>query len=122
MVDSNAIVISGNIAFCRQGACSGTASVCNAGRCAIADGGPINLAEFTLSRAGADFYDVSIINGVNVPMAMGPLSPPSTSTSPYNCGSAGATVETLGRRWRWHPWVWGLCAGQVRLSRGVGCA
>ncbi len=70
--------------------------MCSAGRCSVAEGGPVNLAEFTLARAGADFYDVSIINGVNVPMAMEPMTPPHTSTSPYNCGSAGTTVSSLG--------------------------
>jgi len=50
---------------------------------------PATQAEFTLGKSGVDFYDVEIINGVNIPIQMSP-SVTGSSTSPYTCGSPGA--------------------------------
>jgi len=65
-------------------------------QCPIGKGGtnPFTTAEFTLQPNASDFYDVTIINGANLAMQMGPLAgdfaPPSIP-SPYSCGTAGAT-------------------------------
>ncbi|MFN7096879.1 MAG: thaumatin family protein, partial [Gammaproteobacteria bacterium] len=60
---------------------------------------PNALAEFTLSRASADFYDVSIINGANIPVSMRPtsLTPYQTTqngNNGYICGEPGKTTST----------------------------
>lgn len=51
---------------------------------------PATQAEFTLSAKNVDFYDVEVINGVNLPIQMTP-SVPAIATAPYTCGSPGAT-------------------------------
>ena len=63
---------------------------------------PFSQAEFTLSTAGNDFYDVTIINGANLALEMGPLpsptAPPVTvlagtptpTPNPYWCGVPGS--------------------------------
>ncbi|HSW93637.1 MAG TPA: thaumatin family protein [Gammaproteobacteria bacterium] len=51
---------------------------------------PATQAEFTLSRA-TDFYDVEVINGINIPMSMAPTNPAPETGNPYNCGSPGAS-------------------------------
>ena len=58
--------------------------------------GPTTLAEFTLGVAAADFYDVSSINGVNVPVSMGPIGGALDPSNPYTCATAGATAATSG--------------------------
>lgn len=60
---------------------------------------PDTLAEFTLSRASADFYDVSIINGANIPISMRPTSLTAYQTTQngfngYICGEGGKTTAT----------------------------
>jgi hypothetical protein len=60
---------------------------------------PAALAEFTLSRASADFYDVSIINGANIPISMGPNNLTAYQTTQhgingYICGTGGTNVAT----------------------------
>jgi hypothetical protein len=56
---------------------------------------PATQAEFTLSSTDLDFYDVEIINGINLPIQMSPnLSAKylrkSDGAAPYTCGSPGA--------------------------------
>lgn len=41
----------------------------------VGPGGPTTKAEFTLSDGGMDYYDVSAIDGVNLPMEISPDSP-----------------------------------------------
>ncbi|GEN05603.1 Thaumatin family protein [Myxococcus fulvus] len=65
--------------------------------CPLGKGGtnPFTAAEFTLQPDTVDFYDVTVINGANVSLQMGPsgdggfavANPP----SPYSCGTAGST-------------------------------
>ena len=81
---------------------------CNAGSnglCPAGTGGnpPTALAEFTLSsqnvkNAGPDYYDVSIINGINVGVSMTPVSGTynAEATDPYSCGSPGSTTAANG--------------------------
>jgi hypothetical protein len=110
--DGSDVVWSGNLALCLNGTCVSTLSEdeCDAGKCTIAEGGPLSRAEFTLLTS-VDYYDLSIINGVNVPMSITPMmlgesssslrSPPKESDDddPYWCvngdmGKCGLYVVT----------------------------
>ncbi|HEY2512665.1 MAG TPA: RICIN domain-containing protein, partial [Polyangiaceae bacterium] len=65
--------------------------------------GPTTLAEFTLADGGVDFYDVSSINGVNVPVSMTPIG---ESPNGYSCGSAGGVNGAAGLQgcsWQFNP-------------------
>ena len=83
---------------CKTGMCpkseNGVTSVvpCETG---VGPQGPTTLAEFTLSNTGVDFYDISMVNGANIPVAMAPAdnhvySP--TANDFYWCGTPGATT------------------------------
>lgn len=95
---------SGNV-FARTG-CDSNGQNCKTGECGNAanqpcptgtGGGPTaTLAEFTLSNqsvstSGPDYYDVSMINGINVGLMMAPKSGTFTadSSNPYSCGTPG---------------------------------
>jgi hypothetical protein len=70
--------------------CSQTPAVCDAQGCGTT--GPYGLAEFNLATTGVDFYDVSIISGVAVPVSITPQIVDSSNTnpaSPYTCGNPG---------------------------------
>lgn len=41
----------------------------------VGPGGPTTKAEFTLSDGGKDYYDVSMIDGINLPMSIEPENP-----------------------------------------------
>jgi len=98
---------SGNI-FPRTG-CDSNGQHCKTGECGAGSNGicptgtggdpPISLAEFTLanqtlSTTGPDFYDVSIINGINVGISMGPVAGTfaAEASDPYSCKIAGGTT------------------------------
>lgn len=57
---------------------------------------PSTLGELTLDTAGLDFYDVTLITGITVPMSFGPTNNigfgEGNSNSPYFCGTAGSIV------------------------------
>ncbi|PIR19957.1 MAG: hypothetical protein COV45_08240 [Deltaproteobacteria bacterium CG11_big_fil_rev_8_21_14_0_20_47_16] len=82
---------------CKTGDCGANSS----GICPTATGGnpPTTLAEFTLSNQSSftttpntDYYDISIINGINVGIKMAPVSGTySAGASPYSCGIPGNT-------------------------------
>ncbi|HEX8796479.1 MAG TPA: thaumatin family protein [Polyangiaceae bacterium] len=62
---------------------------------------PTTLAEFTLadqtaSPPGTDFYDVSIINGLDVGMSMAPVGGTFAAQGgdPYSCAGAGASTSS----------------------------
>jgi hypothetical protein len=68
--------------------------------------GPTTLAEFTLVPGGSDFYDVSSINGVNVPISMGPVGGTHDPSNPYTCGTAGGVTAAAGLQacsWNFNP-------------------
>lgn len=44
----------------------------------------------TLSKTGADFYDVEVINGVHIPISMGPTN--TDSDGAYKCGNPGSPL------------------------------
>ncbi|MGX1308430.1 hypothetical protein AB7M35_003188 [Amorphus suaedae] len=60
--------------------------------------GPTTLAEFTLQNTGPDFYDISMVNGANVPVSMEPTSSPSANpnNSSYWCSAPGSTKVSSG--------------------------
>ncbi|CAN0586399.1 unnamed protein product, partial [Ectocarpus sp. 12 AP-2014] len=41
----------------------------------VGPGGPTTKAEFTLSETGKDYYDISAIDGTNLPMMIEPDNP-----------------------------------------------
>ena len=108
---SNNVVWSGNLGICfndsRLAQCAGTDAQCEQGHCSMAEGGPQSRAEFTLSTSGIDYYDISIIDGINVAMSVAPsfdsVLPDSAKggrgdvgsnargSGPYWCGSPGVT-------------------------------
>ena len=42
----------------------------------------------TLAKKGQDYYDVEVINGVNIPVSMSPTNTPGGSS--YKCGNPGS--------------------------------
>ncbi len=88
---------------------------------------PTTVAEFTLadqaaSPPGTDYYDVSIINGLDVAMSMAPAAGTyaAQSADPYSCGAPGASSAsgTLGAcTWSVKPVVGGT--DQTTWARAV---
>lgn len=67
-------------------------------KCAGAGGKPpATLAEFQLAGfGGKDFYDVSLVDGYNLPMSVTPVPGtfvPSDPNDPYDCGAPGCTSD-----------------------------
>lgn len=115
-------------ASCDTGACPGGS--CRPG---VGPVGPTTLAEFTLLDNGPDYYDVSLINGVNVPVSMaaepsgsyaaGPAAPGSS----FWCGAAGAVSPSnpalAGCPWSFAPTIGGVDRASVlRLVSPGGSA
>lgn len=89
--DAAAIVASGN--FFAQLSCDDN------GNCLSnsVDGAPATRIEYTLAN-DKDFYDVSYINGMNVPAVMTPVLSTNlayASSDPYACTAAGGDAATL---------------------------
>ncbi|MES2504422.1 MAG: thaumatin family protein [Myxococcota bacterium] len=104
-----------------DGTCAPQTGLCNLG-----EGGqpPATLAEFTLT--GTDFYDVSVINGINMGISMAPdLSFAATDQSnPYTCGTPGAKTQASGQSYlKPCPWTVNLTidklGDQTNLLRQV---
>ena len=80
---------------CQTGECGSAANQ----PCPTGQGGnpPATTIEFTLSNfaltSNPDFYDISIINGVNVAASMSPVAKTfqATAKDPYSCGSPGSS-------------------------------
>ena len=109
---------SGNI-FARTGCASGTQdNKCQVGDCGAAtsgnnyDSGAMcppgagghpqgTLAEITMvnpqyvnmKSAGPDYYDISIINGINVSAVVGRINGKTDPTAPYTCTNAGSSAK-----------------------------
>ncbi len=75
---------------CETGDCGGVLK-CNGANGAT----PASLAEFTLNGAnGQDFYDVSYVDGFNVPITISPVGGASPkATDHYWCGVAGCGTD-----------------------------
>lgn len=78
---------------CDTAYCGSTSTAAN-GNCAPGVGFqvPASLAEMTLEPS-TDSYDLSVINGLNLPMSMVPNGGTTSPTNPYTCGSAGITTN-----------------------------
>ena len=91
---------SGSGVTCATGDCGGNLA------CPVGVGGapPATLAEFTVMppSAGTDYYDVSNVDGANVPLSIVPtagtfqLTPPAGANGPYYCGSPGSPSGSGG--------------------------
>ncbi len=86
---------------------------------------PYAVAEFTLGAT--DYYDVSMVDGFNVPVEMAPAStPPCPSTFPdcnYWCGNPGGATSTTSLQGC--PWTFDAsCNGNpvLRVVNPVSCA
>lgn len=87
--------------ICETGDCAGGQGPCPLGK-GFQD--PVTIAEFTLNKSNSDFYDISLVNGMSIPVAMSPLRTHEAQTanlhvSPYDCGAPGATtpITALGK-------------------------
>lgn len=118
---------------CQTADCGNGQGNCPAGR---GFGQPATQAEFTLLINGVDSYDVEVINGVNIPVAMAPnLTLKQINAScqgqscdnPYFCGAPGSTypVTQVGRcHWDLTPpsndynWV---TAGGAACTSNTNC-
>ena len=89
-------VFSGNIWGIKEGLMK---DACPSGKCSpwVGPRGAVTKAEFTLSKSGTDFFDVSIIEGANIPVAMYPLDVEVDPNDRYKCGVAG------GCSWKFDP-------------------
>ncbi|HSW68959.1 MAG TPA: thaumatin family protein [Gammaproteobacteria bacterium] len=78
---------------CATAYCGSTTTPAN-GNCAPGVGFqvPASLAEMTLEPS-TDSYDLSVINGINLPMSMVPGGGITSPSNPYTCGSAGITTS-----------------------------
>ena len=102
-------VFNGATGRCETGDCGGRLQ-CNG----IGGDPPASLAEFTLSGAGDhDFYDVSFVDGYNVPMSIVPIGGSPSPSDPFFCTEAGCGVDLNPN-----------CPVELRLvvgGRTVGC-
>lgn len=88
-LDSNAEhLFSGNVWGTKSGLMQ---SICPMGRCDpwVGPRGSLTKAEFTFSKSGIDYFDTSIIEGANIPIAMYPLNVKPDPNDRYMCGVAG---------------------------------
>ncbi|KAG9442630.1 hypothetical protein H6P81_018484 [Aristolochia fimbriata] len=79
---------------------------CGSGKMECAGGGalPATLAEFTLDGSGGlDFYDVSLVDGYNLPMVVVPQG------GSGNCTTTGCVVELNG-----------ACPSELRVAAAAG--
>jgi len=116
-------VWSGNIGGCLNGTCSADSNVCDTNGCGTFGGSPQTNAEFTLSATGVDFYDVEMINGFNLPVAVYPQTTNFNPANPYSCGSPGspfALTNTANCSWNFNPpsvyFNWVLSGGSACTS------
>lgn len=78
---------------CDTGDCGGT-SLHTTGGCTTGISPPNIQSEPTFQN-NDDFYDITTINGINVPMSMEPVNASISANNPYTCGAAGgATSQT----------------------------
>ena len=77
-----------------------------------------------------DFYDITVINGLNVPIEMKALNGIKNETDPYSCGNPGAvsgeqSTSVGGCTWDFSPpsveYVW-VKAGGSACSQDSDCS
>ncbi|XP_047161393.1 thaumatin-like protein [Vigna umbellata] len=69
---------------CATGDCGGNL-YCNG----LGGTGPITIAEFSIGSTDLDFYDISLVDGFNLPMTMIPVKGSGPGSDPRKCKSAG---------------------------------
>jgi hypothetical protein len=70
----------------------------NGGALTCANTGANSLAEFTLTKtpdAGLDYYDVSLVDGFNIPIGIVNVGHPTDQSRIYNCGSPICAKDLL---------------------------
>jgi hypothetical protein len=111
--------------------------------CAVADlasatssNTPQTLIEFTLTNGGPDYYDVSYINGVNIPVQFDPyykaeanlsITPAGQNASAYWCNIAGGTPLSMATEYSIYETTHPISSGAIYLNPnlltlGFGCA
>lgn len=72
--------------------------ICRNKHCDLSTGavGPHTRAEWTFDPKNIDFYDISLMHGVNVPMSMTPTNGQRDQQNAYSCGAAGSTSAANG--------------------------
>ncbi|KAB2045831.1 hypothetical protein ES319_D01G189400v1 [Gossypium barbadense] len=85
---------------CVTGDCGSGQMECNG----LGAAPPVTLAEFTLGTGGQDFYDVSLVDGYNIPMIV------EGSGGSGFCASTGCTTD-LNRQ----------CPSELRVGDGDAC-
>jgi len=82
---------------CQTGDCGGNLQCSPAGGQSAGGQPPASLAEFTLSGfGGQDFYDVSLVDGYNLPLQITPTAgtyQKKSNVSIYDCGVAGCLAD-----------------------------
>lgn len=97
-------------AGCETADCSHAGAVDARGACAPGYGftNPYTTIEITLqsTHVNADYYDISLVNGGNLPVSIGPSNVSQTSDNPYQCGIAGGVSDNKGlggSDWNFNP-------------------
>lgn len=64
---------------------------CPSGKCTpwVGPRGAVTKAEFTFSKSGIDYFDISIVEGANIPISMYPSDVLPDPNDRYMCGVAG---------------------------------
>ncbi|KAL2249982.1 thaumatin-like protein 1 [Sesamum indicum] len=88
------------IGRCDTGDCGSNQIECNGNGATP----PATLAEFTIRSGNQDFYDVSLVDGYNVPMIIQPVGGSGA------CGSTGCVTD-----------VNRMCPNELRAGDGLGC-
>lgn len=119
---------------CSSGTCEtadcggGGTGACNVG---VGFNQPAMQPELTL-QTNTDFYDITSINGINVPLSIEPVNATRDTTNPYTCGSSGISANQTesagtigGCSWTFSPpsqaYVWVADAGSTPCSVNSDC-
>lgn len=129
-------VWSGNIAGrtgCTSGGCETADCGGGTGSCAVgvSFSPPVLQSEPTF-QTNVDNYDISSINGLNIPMSIEPVNATRDAFNPYTCGSSGisasqtSTGGTIGGcSWSFSPpsnaYIWVADAGSTGCSANSDC-
>ncbi|GEM_PF-1621531 len=134
---SQPMVWSGNIAGrtgCSSGACE-TADCGGGGTGACSVGVGFNQPAMQFEptfQTNIDNYDITSINGLNVPTSVEPVNAAIDATNPYTCGSTGITANQTaskgtigGCAWSFAPpsfaYIWVADAGSTPCSSNSTC-
>ncbi|MBA3662212.1 MAG: hypothetical protein H0W64_10810 [Gammaproteobacteria bacterium] len=101
---------------CETADCGGGDGSCSLGK---RFNQPATQAEFSLGKSSPDFYNIAIINGMNVPLTISPLVNESKNVNPYLCGKAGSVQpqnQMGGCNWTLQPptqdYIWVKAGGK----------